>query len=145
MVLLIGYFLLPINKESNANLIGLLVGALLLSVFCAWEVRRFARSDRPLITAIEMLVALTMFYIVAFATTYYLFSEYAHHSFTEHLTRIDALYFCLTVFTTTGFGDITAVSQPARVAVSIQMLSTLVLLGLGIRFLNLLVTTRIRR
>lgn len=49
------------------------------------------------------------------------------------------------MFTTTGFGDIAADSQGARIAVSIQMGSTLILLGLGIRFLNLLVNARVRR
>nr|WP_232017188.1 potassium channel family protein [Gordonia insulae] len=144
-ILLTGYFLLPIAKESSANLIGLTIGAALLIAFCGWEIRHFVHSEFPVATAIEMLVAIAALYIVAFATTYYLFSEYGHGSFNEHLTRIDALYFCLTVFTTTGFGDIAADSQSARVAVSIQMASTLVLLGLGLRFLNLLVNARVRR
>lgn len=142
VVLLAGYFLLPINKDSDINSIGLLIGALLLISFCVWEVRRFSRSDRPVATAMEMLVALAGFYIVAFATAYFLFSEYDTGSFNEPLTRVDALYFCLTVFTTTGFGDIAPDSQGARVAVSIQMASTLVLLGLGLRFLNLLINAR---
>jgi hypothetical protein len=142
VILLAGYFLLPINKDSDVNTIGLLVGALLLISFCVWEVRRFSHSDRPVATAMEMLVALAGFYIVAFATAYFLFSEYDTGSFNESLTRVDALYFCLTVFTTTGFGDIAPDSQGARVAVSIQMASTLVLLGLGLRFLNLLINAR---
>lgn len=142
-ILLTGYFVLPINKDSSANIGGLIIGALLLAAFCTWEVRHFIRSRYPLATAVEMLVAIAAFYIVVFATTYYLFSEYAAGSFNADLTRIDALYFCLTVFTTTGFGDIAAVSQSARVAVSIQMVSTLLLLGLGIRFLNLLVNSRV--
>ena len=144
VVLLTGYFVLPINKESNVNYLGLMVGAILLAAFCVWEVRRFARSTRPVATAMEMLVALASFYIVVFATTYFLFSDYAHGSFNERLTKIDALYFCLTVFTTTGFGDIAPDSEAARVAVSIQMASTLVLLGLGLRFLNVLITVRRR-
>ncbi|ANY25319.1 potassium channel family protein [Gordonia terrae] len=142
VVLLAGYFLLPIDKESDLNYLGLVVGAALLIAFCVWEVRKFAGSDRPVATAMEMLVALAGFYIVAFATTYFLFSEYDPGSFNESLTRVDALYFCLTVFTTTGFGDIAPDSQGARVAVSIQMASTLLLLGLGVRFLNLLVNQR---
>ncbi|MDH3008162.1 potassium channel family protein [Gordonia alkanivorans] len=141
-VLLTGYFLLPINKDSNLNTLGMVLGAALLASFCVWEMRRFARSTRPVATAVEMLVALATFYIVAFATTYYLFSEYDPGSFNEKLTRVDALYFCLTVFTTTGFGDIAPDSQGARIAVSIQMASTLVLLGLGLRFLNLLINQR---
>lgn len=143
-ILLVGYFLLPINKDSDANLIGLAVGAIALGGFCVWEVRRFARSHRPVADAIEMLVAVAAFYIVTFSAIYFIFSEYTHNAFNEPLTRVDALYFCLTVFTTTGFGDIAADSQPARVVVSIQMASTLVLLGLGLRFLNILVDFRVR-
>ncbi len=142
VVLLAGYFLLPINKTSDLNVLGMLLGATLLVSFCVWEVRKFTRSVHPIATAMEMLVALATFYVVAFATTYYLFSEYDPGSFNEYLTRVDALYFCLTVFTTTGFGDIAADSQGARIAVSIQMASTLVLLGLGLRFLNLLINQR---
>lgn len=144
-ILLTSYFLLPINKDSDANIIGLITWAVLLTMFCAWEIKNFTHSKYPVATAIEMLVALATFYIVIFAGTYYLFSEYGSGSFNVRLTRIDALYFCLTVFTTTGFGDIAAASQPARIMVSIQMVSTLVLLGLGIRFLNILVGARMKQ
>ncbi|MEE3850008.1 ion channel [Gordonia sp. LSe1-13] len=145
VILLFGYFLLPIDRASSVNFVGLTIGAVLLIAFCAWEIRHFIRSPYPVATAIEMLVAIAALYIVGFATVYFLFSEYDHGSMSDHLTRVDALYFCLTVFTTTGFGDITAESQGARVAVSIQMVSTLVLLGLGIRFLNVLVSERVKR
>ncbi|EGD53814.1 potassium channel family protein [Gordonia neofelifaecis] len=142
-VLLVGYFLLPIGRDSNWKVVGMTLGVGLLVGFCVWEVRHFLRSTRPVATAIEMLAAVMCFYIVAFSATYFLFSEYVAGAFNEHLSRVDALYFCLTVFTTTGFGDIAAVSEPARVAVSIQMASTLILLGLGIRFLNVLVQERV--
>jgi hypothetical protein len=41
---------------------------------------------------------------------------------THALTRTDALYFTVTVFSTVGFGDITAASQSARLVVTAQML-----------------------
>lgn len=144
-VLLIGYFLLPINEESRWNLAGLVAGALMLAGFCGWEVRQFRHTRHPVPIALELLTAVAGFYLVAFATTYFLFSDYAPGSFNERLTRVDALYFCLTVFTTTGFGDIAAVSQDARVAVSAQMATSLVLLGLGVRFLSVLVSDRVRK
>ena len=41
----------------------------------------------------------------------------------------------MTVFSTVGFGDITAKSETARVVLIIQMLADLALLGAGIRVL----------
>ncbi|MGB3603060.1 potassium channel family protein [Gordonia sp. (in: high G+C Gram-positive bacteria)] len=143
IILLAGYFLLPIGGDSKWQFVGLIVGVVLLAAFCAWEVRHFLRSDRPVATAIEMLAAVMCFYIVTFSSAYFLLGDHHLASFTQPLTRVDALYFCLTVFTTTGFGDIAAVSQPARIAVSIQMASTLALVGLGLRFVNVVIQNRI--
>ena len=91
-----------------------------------------------------MLAALVMLYLISFSTVYFIFSDYDPGSFNEHLTRMDALYFCLTVFTTTGFGDIDALTQGARIAVSIQMVSNLILIGLGFRLFSMVVTARLR-
>ena len=52
---------------------------------------------------------------------------------THPLTRTDVLYFTVTVFSTVGFGDISAVSQSARLVVTAQMLLDLLALGLVIR------------
>ena len=49
------------------------------------------------------------------------------------MTRTDALYFTITIFATVGFGDITAVTQTARVVTMMQMLLDLIVLGLLIR------------
>jgi len=45
------------------------------------------------------------------------------------------MYFSTTVFTTVGFGDITAKSQAARVVVTMQMFLDLVILGLVARLI----------
>jgi hypothetical protein len=64
----------------------------------------------------------TVFLItLTFATFYWALSGRTAFSFTEPLSRIDAIYFAATVFTTTGFGDIRAVSDLARAAVTLQM------------------------
>ena len=52
-------------------------------------------------------------------------------NFGERLTHTDALYFAVTVFFTVGFGDISAMSEAARLVVTGQMLADLI--GLGIR------------
>ena len=43
------------------------------------------------------------------------------------------MYYSATVFTTVGFGDITAKSEAARVVVTIQMMLDLVIIGLVAR------------
>ena len=49
--------------------------------------------------------------------------------------RDDSLYFTVTVFSTVGFGDITATSQATRVLAILHMLADLVLVGLIVRVL----------
>jgi hypothetical protein len=44
-------------------------------------------------------------------------------AFGERLTHTDGLYFTVTVFSTVGFGDITAKSQAARLVVTGQMIA----------------------
>ena len=45
-------------------------------------------------------------------------------------TRIDALYFTLTTMTTTGYGDIHATGQLARVLVSVVFVFNIVFIGM---------------
>lgn len=45
-------------------------------------------------------------------------------------TRIDALYFTLTTMTTTGYGDIHATGQLARVLVSVVLVFNIVFIGM---------------
>ena len=66
---------------------------------------------------------------MVFASTYFLMEQASAANFTEPLTRTDALYFSVTVFTTVGFGDITAKSETARFVLIIQMLADLALLA----------------
>ena len=56
-------------------------------------------------------------------------------SFTEELSRTDALYLTVTIFSTVGFGDISPKVESARLVVSTQMILDLVILGLGVRIL----------
>ena len=74
-------------------------------------------------------------YLLLFASTYFLMERASAANFTQPLTRTDALYFSVTVFTTVGFGDISAKSETARVVLIVQMLADLALLGAGARVL----------
>ena len=85
--------------------------------------------------AAEALGLVIPLYLVLFASTYFLMERASAASFTQPLTRTDALYFAVTVFATVGFGDIAAKSETARIVLIIQMLADLVLLGAGARVL----------
>lgn len=54
-------------------------------------------------------------------------------TFSEPLTRSDALYFTVTTFATVGFGDIVPHSETVRLLVTGQVILDLVIVGLGIR------------
>ena len=73
-------------------------------------------------------------FLVLIAATYFLMAQSDPANFNTHtLTRTDALYFTVTIFSTVGFGDITATSQNARLLVTAQMILDLVILGLGVQ------------
>jgi subtilase family serine protease len=68
--------------------------------------------------------------LVVFAAVFYLTAQVQPDSFSEQMDKIGALYFTVTVFSTVGFGDITAKTDLARTLVTIQMLFNLVVVGL---------------
>jgi hypothetical protein len=53
----------------------------------------------------------------------------------EVLTKVDAAYFSWTTFTTTGFGDVTACTELARLAVTCEMALTFVAVAGGLAVL----------
>ena len=73
-------------------------------------------AERMRLLALVLYVA-----AIVFALAYVSISASDPASFTQPMDRVDALYFTATVLATVGFGDITAVSQPARLLVTFQM------------------------
>ena len=71
--------------------------------------------------------------LLVFAATYFIMSKDNPETFTETLSRSDAIYLTVTLFSTVGFGDITPQVEAARLLVTGQMLLDLVILGLGIQ------------
>jgi voltage-gated potassium channel len=132
------YFVLPLDLHADvATVAEIGVGCAVLVVLIGWQIRTITRSEHPGLRAIEALAFTIPVYVLLFATTYFLMARALSTNFTESLTRTDALYFSVTVFTTVGFGDITAKSEAARLVVTLQMLLDLLLLGLVVRlFLN---------
>ncbi|MFI8192440.1 potassium channel family protein [Streptomyces sp. NPDC085946] len=144
--LVTAYYLLPLDEQRTGGALALLVcGLLAVLVLFAWEVRSIVRSPHPRLRAVEALAATLALFLVLFAGTYYLLDRTTPHSFSEPLSRTDALYFTLTTFTTVGFGDITARSGTGRVVTMLQMTGGLLLVGGAARVLASAVQVGLRR
>ena len=135
-VLVVLYYELPLDRPWDTDTaIRLLVGLLVFVAIMVWGVRTITGSRYPGMRAAEALGLILPFFLLLFASTYFVMERASAASFTQPLTRTDALYFTVTVFSTVGFGDITAKSETARVVLIVQMLADLALLGAGIRVL----------
>ncbi|SHN45098.1 potassium channel family protein [Cryptosporangium aurantiacum] len=122
-------------RTSWSAIVLVAVGTVGVAAVLAWQTRVIARSETPRLRAIDALAVSAPLFLVTFATAYHVLSGVDPESFTERLSRHDALYLTITVFSTTGFGDIAPVSAPARLLASVQMIGNMIFLGLGIRVL----------
>ena len=107
--------------------IGALIGFLALT---GYQVYAVIKSPFPRVRAVEAATMCVPVLIVLFSMTYFLTSASDPHSFSQILSRLDAVYFTTTVFATVGFGDIAPVSEVARTMVTVQMALDIVVVGL---------------
>jgi voltage-gated potassium channel len=134
VVMVVIYCLLPLEERSDAFLVfELTIGIAIFVITGVWQVRAIIRSDYPGIRAIQALAVATPLFLLLFSAAYCIMSLEDPETFTERLSRSDALYFTVTLFSTVGFGDITPQQEAARLLVTAQMLLDLVILGLGIQ------------
>lgn len=130
------FYVLPLGYRSQAEVVlELGIGVALLAGMIAWQVRAIIRSAYPGIRAAQALAASTALFLLLFASAYYVMALENPARFTERLSRSDALYLTITVFSTVGFGDISARGVPARLVVAAQMLLDLLILGLGVQLM----------
>jgi voltage-gated potassium channel len=135
-VLVTAYFLLPFTRLLNGRLIVEFgAGVLLVIIVLFSQTVLTLRSGYPLLRSVEAMATSIPLFLVVFSTTHYLVNELNPGSYSEPMTRFDALYFTMSTFATVGFGDITAISVPARFATLVQMIGGLVLIGVVARVL----------
>jgi voltage-gated potassium channel len=128
------YYLLPLDTSVTWFAATMLViGLIALVVLVTFQVRWIIRSPFPGLRAIEALATSIPLFVLLFAATYVVLDTDSGRNFSQPLTRTDALYFTVTVFSTVGFGDITAKTETARLVVTVQMIADLIVLGLGIK------------
>jgi hypothetical protein len=83
--------------------------------------------DRIGARAVVRFVTMLLLYILMFTAFYNVLSQNDPDCFNERLGQADAIYFAMSVLTTTDFGDVRAVEGTCRALVATQMLLNLAL------------------
>ena len=132
-VLVALYYLLPLDHLKNVP-VALVALVVILTAITVFQLRAVIKARYPTLRAIEALATTLPLFLLLFASLYFTMANANPANFNAHpLTRTDTLYFTVTVFSTVGFGDISAASQSARLVVTAQMLLDLLALGLVVR------------
>ena len=135
-VLVAIYYLLPLDHTSTwIAATTLVIGLVALIALVIFQVRSIIRSRFPGLRAVEALATSLPLFLLLFSATYLVMATVSASNFGQKLTHTDALYFTVTVFTTVGFGDITAKSEGARLLVTGQMITDLIILGIGAKII----------
>jgi hypothetical protein len=130
-LLVVGYYLAPLDRPlDTGTLIEFWLALAVVGAVIAWEVRNILISDVPRLRAVQTVAVGVPMLLLVFASVYVQIETSQPNSFSETLSRTDALYFTVTVFSTVGFGDIAPKSELARIVTMSQMLTGLIVLGL---------------
>lgn len=140
------FFVAPLNARFTvATALGLAGCLVLLVVIIGWQARAIERSRYPRLRAIEALAVIVPVFVLLFATAYVVMGNTQAGAFSEPLTRTDALYLAMEIFSTVAFGDIIPRSPAAKILTMLQMLGNLLLIGLAARVLVEAVRRGLRR
>ena len=144
-ILLAVYFLLPIDIRHNSHglirnlgvLARLGAGVAIFVVVLTLEIRGITRARHPMLRAgVAMAIVIPLF-LVFFSWSYLNLTATDPATFGLHtgMSRMTALYFTITVFSTVGFGDFTPHTDLARLVVSLQMIADLVVIAVVVRLI----------
>lgn len=140
--MLLLYAVVPVPGSSGAGaFLGMVVGLTIFVVLVGWQLQTIVRAEHPVLRAVETIAFALPMLVIVFAFTYLTISRADPQSFSEHLDRVDAMYFTVSTVSTVGLGDITPVSAGARIVVTFQMLFDLALLAGLVRLLILATRT----
>jgi len=144
-VLLCVYFLMPTNTHHDSHGLVRDVGvmarlgvatAIFLAVLLL-EIRGITKAKHPMLRAAVAMAVVIPLFLIFFAWIYLNLSGSDPGNFGGHvaMSRVTALYFTVTVFSTVGFGDITPHSDMARLVTTVQMLADLAVIAVVVRLI----------
>lgn len=124
------YYVVPLEGGFGpSTILTLALGLAVFGLLTAWQISAVSHAQFPRMRALEAMATGVPLFLLLFSATYYLLAAQDPASFSEPLTRTDALYFTITTFATVGYGDIVATDQGSRVLVTSQMVADLILIG----------------
>ena len=137
VVVVLVYLRIPLGRwDEERSILEFALGLLLVGVVLALQTRGVVRSPYPLIRTVEALATTGPLFLIIFASAHYSVDVLDPGSYTQPMTRLDALYYTVTTFATVGYGDIAPVSQTARLIATVQMLLGLVFIGILARVIT---------
>lgn len=143
LALVFVYVPVPQGDESPVAL--LVFASVMFIVYTAlisWGVLRLRNSQSPIIEGLFLLSVLATMLVFSFAYSYMAIYASDATAFTEPLGKVSSVYFTVTVLATVGFGDITPVTDLARIVVTFQMLVGVSLLTFGVKVILQSASTR---
>jgi len=141
VALLVVFATLPLSNRDGQQWWLIVLAVIALALLMGMLLRMVARGAN-----LFRLLNLLLTVVITLALSFYAMASNMSGQFAGLHTRIDALYFTLTTMTTTGYGDIHATGQLARVVVSLAFVFDVVFLGLvGAELSNLAARRRAQR
>ncbi len=135
-ILLALYFTVPIiHRAHQSILLRLSVALAFFIAVLIFEIRQITRHGQPMLRATVAMATIIPLFIVLFSWIYLTMSRSDPAAFGGPMSRVTALYFTVTVFSTVGFGDITPKTDVARLVTTVQMMADLVVLALVVRLI----------
>ena len=137
------YYVIPVPGRMHEGSWALMffLGSAVLGVLILGAIRRLLRAggDARIRGLILLLTLTVLFFSWSDESLGRLPSQFA-----ELATKTDALYFNISTLATVGFGDVRAVGQLARAAVTVQIVFNLVFLGAAVSLISGVFRTRAR-
>jgi voltage-gated potassium channel len=131
------YAVIPIRDEGGWAFVAAFgVGAALFVYVVIRQLRAIVAAEHPQLRAIEALTMASGVWVLFFSLLYLQAAAADPTAFSEPVSRVGAVYFTVTVLSTVGFGDITAVTDGARLLVTAQMVGNLFIIGVAVKIIT---------
>jgi voltage-gated potassium channel len=133
-----GMYLLPDSTDGRVVAPAAFV-LLCVAIYIAYfrhQLNRIKKAVYPTLQSAEALILVAAMFLAVYAAIYVVLSQQNPEAFTEPLTHFSAYYFALTVLATVGFGDITPVTDTARLIAMTQMAFDIAFIGVVVRILG---------